>query len=167
MEHLLPLTRGPPKTARTLAAALAGTDPSTQILNENAERTCETTDKGSKRRLGPPADVAECDMLFEYREYVARPGKRDQWVEFMHSRIIPFQIEKGVVVVGTFVSESDPNTFVWIRRFDSEEARAALYEAIYENDEWKNEILPVIVEHLDREQTRIQRLTPTSRSVIR
>ncbi len=106
-------------------------------------------------------------MLFEYREYVARPGKRDAWVEYMHSRIIPFQMAKGVVVVATFVSESDPNTFVWIRRFDSEEARAALYKAIYETDEWKTEIVPVIDQHLDREQTRIQRLTPTSRSVIR
>jgi hypothetical protein len=47
----------------------------------------------------------------------------------MEEKIVPFQTSKGVVVIGLFISESDPDLYYWIRRFDSEEARSQIYFA--------------------------------------
>ena len=106
-------------------------------------------------------------MFFELRQYRAWPGKRDGWVEFMESEIIPFQVSKGMVVVGSFVGEEEEDLYVWIRRFDSEQERERLYAAVYESDHWKNSISPRVPEFLDRDRTVVTRIQPTVRSVIR
>ena len=105
-------------------------------------------------------------MLFELRQYRLYPGQRDNWVKFMEEVIIPFQVSKGMVVVGSFVAEEDPDAYVWIRRFENEHERERLYEAVYQSDQWKSEIAPRIEEMLDRPKMVITRLLPTARSVI-
>jgi NIPSNAP len=105
-------------------------------------------------------------MLFELRQYRVYPGQRDRWVKFMEEVIIPFQVSKGMVVVGSFVADDDPDAYVWIRRFENEQEREQLYKAVYESDHWKNEIAPRVSEMLDRPQMVITRLQPTPRSVI-
>jgi hypothetical protein len=106
-------------------------------------------------------------MLFELRNYRMRPGQRERWVRFMEEVIIPYQVSKGMVIVGSFVGDEDPDLFVWIRRFDDEQHRERLYQAVYESDRWKEEIAPRVPEMIDREATVITRLNPTPRSVIR
>ncbi len=106
-------------------------------------------------------------MFFEFRFYQAKPGHRDELAKLMEEEVIPFQTSKGMVVVGSFVGEQEENLYVWIRRFDSEAQREALYKAVYESDEWKNVISPKVGEVLDRTTIVVRRLTPTSRSVIR
>lgn len=106
-------------------------------------------------------------MLYELRQYRTRPGQRDRWVKFMEEVVIPFQISKGMVVIASFVGEEEDDLYVWIRRFDNEEERKRLYEAVYESDTWKNEIAPQVGEMLDRSRNVITRLEPTSRSVLR
>lgn len=105
-------------------------------------------------------------MLFELRQYRVYPGQRDGWVKFMEDVIIPFQVSKGMVIVGSFVADEDPDAYVWIRRFENEQEREQLYKAVYESDHWKNEIAPRVSEMLDRPQMVITRLQPTPRSVI-
>lgn len=105
-------------------------------------------------------------MLFELRQYRVYPGQRDRWVKFMEEVIIPFQVSKGMVVVGSFVADDDPDAYVWIRRFENEQEREQLYKAVYDSDHWKNEIAPRVSEMLDRPQMVITRLQPTPRSVI-
>lgn len=105
-------------------------------------------------------------MFFELRQYRTLPGQRDRWVRFMEDVIIPFQISKGMVVVGNFVGEEEEDLYVWIRRFENEEERAALYAAVYDSDEWQNNISPRVGEMLDRSRTVVTRLTPTTKSVI-
>ena len=105
-------------------------------------------------------------MLFELREYRTRPGKREEWVKVMEEEIIPFQMSKGVVVAGSFVGEED-DLYVWIRRFDTEDERKRIYEAVYESEYWKNEMGPRVPAYSDREKTVVRRLEPTSKSVIR
>ena len=106
-------------------------------------------------------------MFFELRQYRTRPGKRDEWVRFMEEKIIPFQLSKGMVIVGSFVAEQEDDLYVWIRRFDSEQERERLYHEIYESDYWKNDITPRVSELLDREQIKVTRLLSTPLSVIR
>ncbi len=106
-------------------------------------------------------------MFFELRQYRCKPGQRERWVRFMEEVIIPFQISKGMVVSGSFVGQQEEDLYVWIRRFESEEEREALYAAVYETDYWKNEVAPQVGEMLDREKTVVTRVEPSPKSVIR
>ena len=105
--------------------------------------------------------------FFELRQYRMRPGQRDAWVKCMEEQIIPFQVSKGMVICGSFVGEEDPDLYFWIRRFDSEEERERLYEAVYQSDYWKNTIGPRVGELIDREQIKVTRVEATSKSVLR
>ncbi len=105
-------------------------------------------------------------MFFELRQYRMRPGQEANWVNYMEEVIIPFQVSKGMVILGSFVGEEEEDLYVWIRRFESEEQREQLYEAVYESDTWKNEIAPKIPDMMDRSQIKVTRLEATPRSVI-
>ena len=106
-------------------------------------------------------------MIFELRQYRVYPGKMEEWVRYMEEVIIPFQVSKGMVICGSFVGEEEDDLYVWIRRFDSEEDRERLYEAVYESDTWKNEVADEVGTMLDRDKIVVTRLEPTSKSVIR
>ena len=106
-------------------------------------------------------------MFFELRQYRTRPGKREEWVAFMEGEIIPFQISKGMVVVGSFVGEEEEDLYVWIRRFEDEADRERLYKAVYEDEHWLDTLSPKVGELIDREKTVVTRLVLTPHSVIR
>jgi hypothetical protein len=105
-------------------------------------------------------------MLFELRQYRTKPGQRDKWVKFMEEVIIPFQVSKGMVILGSFVGEEEEDLYVWIRRFASEAERKQLYAAVYESDYWKNDISPKIPDMLDREAIKVTRLEATPKSAM-
>ncbi|MDA0264044.1 MAG: NIPSNAP family protein [Chloroflexi bacterium] len=112
-------------------------------------------------------------MFLELRQYTTNPGQRDNWVQFMEETIIPFQVSKGMVIVGSFRGErerpdatQDENQYVWIRRFESESERERLYKAVYQSDEWVNNIAPRIPAMLDRDKIVVTRIEPTAASVI-
>lgn len=105
-------------------------------------------------------------MLFELRQYQATPGNRAGLVKMMEEEVIPFQVSKGMVILGSFVGEADEDTYVWIRRFVDETERAALYEAVYQSDHWKLDIGPRIAPLLIREAIKVTRLAPTPKSPL-
>lgn len=105
-------------------------------------------------------------MFFELRQYRINPGQRERWVKFMEEVIIPFQVSKGMVVVGSFIAQEDPDLYVWIRRFESEEEREQLYKAVYESDYWKNVVRPQASEMLDPKNIQVIRVEATPKSVI-
>ena len=105
-------------------------------------------------------------MFFELREYRTLPGQRENWVRFMEEEIIPFQVSKGMVIVGSFVGEEEDDLYIWVRRFASEEDREALYEAVYQSDRWVNDIGPKVPEMLDRDKIVVRRIEATPHSVI-
>ncbi len=45
--------------------------------------------------------------IFELRTYRPMPGKMDGWVRVMEEIIIPFQVSKGMVILGSFRGETD------------------------------------------------------------
>ncbi|MBI4298667.1 MAG: NIPSNAP family protein [Chloroflexi bacterium] len=106
-------------------------------------------------------------MLIELRLYYLKPGQREKWVKFMEEEIIPFQVSKGMVIPGSFISLDEENLYVWLRRFESEEELKQLSPKVYQSDYWKNNIAPKIPEMLDRETIKVTRLQPTPKSVIR
>ena len=109
-------------------------------------------------------------MFFELRQYNIKSGKREDWIQLMEEEILPFQLSKGMVVVGSFVSENpeeDGDLYVWIRRFESEDQRENLYRLVYETDHWENNLGPRVGELIDRENISVTRILPTSKSIIR
>ena len=105
-------------------------------------------------------------MFFELRQYRVQPGKRDEWVAYMENEIVPYQISKGMVVIGSFISPEDADLYVWIRRFENEEERQRLYAAAYEDPQWTENMLPIVQELIYRDQSTITVLEATSKSVI-
>ena len=105
-------------------------------------------------------------MFLELRQYRTHPGQRENWVKFMEAVIIPFQVSKGMVIVGSFTGEQEEDLYVWIRRFESEQERERLYEAVYQSEEWVNNIAPKIPGMLDRDRIQVTRIEPTAASVI-
>jgi hypothetical protein len=104
--------------------------------------------------------------FYELRQYHVRAGKMDEWVKIMEEEIIPFQVSKGMVISGSFRGETDDSKYVWIRRFENEAEREALYKAVYDTDHWKTKIAPRVPDCLDREKMVVTRIVPTSKSVL-
>ena len=106
-------------------------------------------------------------MFFELRQYRIKEGQRERWVQFMEEEIMPYQLSKGMVVVGSFVGQEEDDLYVWIRRFENEEQRERLYKAVYDSDHWRNVLGPQVGELLYREKIVVTRLEATPKSVIR
>ena len=102
--------------------------------------------------------------FYELRQYSILPGKMDDWVNFMETTIIPFQVQQGMVITASFRAEEDDSIYIWMRRFESEDDRKRLYQAVYESDTWKNDIGPQIPEMMDVTNVQVTRLAPTPRS---
>ena len=122
--------------------------------------------------------------FFELRVYQISPGKMDEWVSYMEKTIMPFQVEKGMVIHGSFVMDSSDqfalengdrvmnteekgNTYVWIRRFESQEEKVRLYKAVYESKEWLENIAPTVANLVDRNSILVQNLSSTPLSVMK
>ena len=104
--------------------------------------------------------------FYELRHYRVLPGKMDEWVRCMEEEIIPLQVARGMVIAGSFRGENDDQTYVWMRRFESEEERERLYAAVYESDEWKNDIAPQVEQLIERSTIEVTRLVATPKSVL-
>lgn len=100
----------------------------------------------------------------ELRQYKILPGMMDDWVTFMETVIIPFQVSKGMVITGSYRGESDDSIYVWTRRFASEEEREALYKDVYQSEQWKNEIAPRIPDMMDSKGINVTRIVSTPKS---
>jgi len=105
-------------------------------------------------------------MLFELRQYKIRAGRMDDWVRLMEDEVIPFQVAQGMVILGSFRGEDEPDTYVWIRRFKDEEERLRLYQAVYQSEHWRDKLTAPVAEMLLREEIKVTRLTPTPKSPI-
>lgn len=105
-------------------------------------------------------------MLYELRQYWARPGRRDELVDLMESRILPMQIAGGVDLVGSFVSTDDPDAYIWIRRWESEQQRERISAGVYGSAEWTDELLPAVRELMDRDRTTVTVVQPTAMSPL-
>jgi hypothetical protein len=105
--------------------------------------------------------------FFELRQYRSMPGRRDDLVRWMEDTVIPFQSSKGMVIVGSWVGETEDDLYVWMRRFESEEQRKAQYDAVYKSDEWTNSIAAGATDILDREKIIVTRIEATPASILR
>lgn len=105
-------------------------------------------------------------MLYELRQYTAKPGQRAALVRVMEKEVIPFQVSKGMVILGSFISEQDDDGYIWIRRFKNEAEREKLYKDVYQSEHWTKVIAPKIGPLLDRESINVRRMIPTAKSPL-
>ena len=122
--------------------------------------------------------------FFELRIYQVQPGKMQEWLSFMEEVVIPFQVKQGMVIHGSFIMDSTDEfsikdgervmdstprgeTYVWIRRFESTEQKDKLYKAVYESDEWVNNIGPRVGTLIDRNSIVVHNLSATALSVMK
>jgi hypothetical protein len=105
-------------------------------------------------------------MFYEFRQYTIKDCRRREWVKLMEEEIIPFQVAKGMVILGSFIDEKNEDIYYWIRRFKNEKERERLYKKVYESNEWVNDIGLRVGELLDRESIIVKRIVPTDKSVF-
>ena len=122
--------------------------------------------------------------FFELRIYQVQPGKMQEWLAFMEEVVIPFQVKQGMVIHGSFTMDSTDEfslrdgervmdstqkgeTYVWIRRFESAEQKEKLYKAVYESEEWANNIGPRVGTLIDRNSIVVHNLSATALSVMK
>lgn len=75
-------------------------------------------------------------MLVEIRKYEIKPGRRDEFVNWFQSEVIPAMENAGMNVLGVFVGVEDPNTFYYLRGFESETERIKVSRDFYESEVW-------------------------------
>lgn len=103
--------------------------------------------------------------FYELRQYRIRHGRMSDWLALM-DEWIPFLISKGMIIAGSFTDENDPDHYIWIRRFESEEERERLYAACYESDYWLTDVKAMVGEIMIREEIKVTRIVPTHASVL-
>jgi hypothetical protein len=87
--------------------------------------------------------VAE-DVLIELYRYRIRAGMQEEWQRFMVTEAIPRQTAAGMVILGHFWDRDDPEAYWWMRRFNDQTHRDALYALVYEDQYWVDVIRPEI-----------------------
>ena len=99
--------------------------------------------------------------VVELREYRVLPGKFEAWTSWMQSELLPHMQDKGMKILLTtsYVDESGDQWFIWLREFESEEHRQALYKETY-NEWWVKEIRPKVFQHIEQSSMRVRVLKP-------
>lgn len=105
-------------------------------------------------------------MLYELRYYYIQPGRMKEFLEIMESLIIPFQLSRGMLVLGSFLDSDNEDCYIWLRRYKDEADKQRLYDLVYGSDYWENDIRPKIADMLIREKTHINMLKPTAASIL-
>ena len=78
-----------------------------------------------------------------------------------------FSSVKRNVIHGSFLVKDDKETYIWIRRFKSEEHKNKLYEDVYKSSRWINEISPVVAKLIDIDAIVVRDLQSTDLSIMK
>jgi hypothetical protein len=77
-------------------------------------------------------------MIAELRQYVLKPGRRDELIDLFDSEFVETQEALGMAVLGQFRDLDRPDMFVWLRGYpDDMEARRTALTAFYGGPTWK------------------------------
>src|SRR5262249_61413438 len=101
------------------------------------------------------------------RRSQTRPGPPEEWVHHTDEGVTPDQDSEGRTETASFTDDDDPDGYVWIRSFNDEAHRAAVYAATPEDTRWTDHIFPAIGELLLIERTVATRAIPTPASPLR
>jgi hypothetical protein len=75
--------------------------------------------------------------VVELRQYTLHGGRRDDLIALFEREFIESQDLLGAHVIATFRDRDDPDRFVWMRGFESMDARAKALAAFYGGPVWR------------------------------
>lgn len=81
--------------------------------------------------------AASTDRVFELRNYVLIPGRRDDLIALFEREFVESQEAVGARIVATFRDVDAPDHFVWIRSFADMPARLHALQTFYGGPVWK------------------------------
>ncbi|MET2827500.1 NIPSNAP family protein [Mesorhizobium shangrilense] len=84
----------------------------------------------------PPKANLSASPVVELRQYTLKPGKRETLIDLFDDKLIKGQEEAGMTIIGQFRDLDRPNMFVWLRGFDSMEARKNALTCFYDGPVW-------------------------------
>jgi hypothetical protein len=84
------------------------------------------------------SDMTQGRPIVELRQYTLHSGARDVLIDLFEREFIESQEAQGISVLGQFRDRDDPERFVWLRGFQSMEARAAARAAFYGGPTWQS-----------------------------
>jgi hypothetical protein len=70
-------------------------------------------------------------MFYEIRTEHARTGRGTELARYLDNTVIPLHQELGMRVVGAFTAVDEPDSFVWIRRFEDAADRERILDAVH------------------------------------
>ncbi|WP_276502327.1 hypothetical protein [Terrimonas pollutisoli] len=76
-------------------------------------------------------------MVMELRNYLLKPGVRDEFIRYFKKHFIDSQKSTGAFIPAMFTIKDEPDRFFWIRGFDSMEQRSKFLFAFYGGEVWK------------------------------
>lgn len=74
--------------------------------------------------------------VIELRNYLLKPGKRDEFIHYFKKHFVHSQNEMGAYIPGLFKIKNEENRFFWIRGFDNMEQRSGFLPAFYGDEVW-------------------------------
>jgi hypothetical protein len=119
---------------------------------------CTVFQEKNSGRLGPMS-------VIEVRIYTIHEGKREEFVKLFDEVLLPAQRQVGLEVLGQFISLDDQQTFLWLRRFDSQEERRRRWDEFYGSDLWRNRLGPR-ANPLMKDSSNVIAVEPTPGSAI-
>lgn len=99
-------------------------------------------------------------MIVEVRTYQVKPGLRDRFLEFFRRDAVPLQRSLGISVLGPFIDLENPDVFIWMRGFPSLEERERMRSALYDGEQWRNELRAIALPMLDSYSVSLTATTP-------
>ena len=81
--------------------------------------------------------LTPAEAVVELRQYTLKPGRRDELIDLFDTHFLAGQGEVGIGVPGHFRDLDDPDRFVWLRSFDSYDARARALPGFYYGPVWQ------------------------------
>jgi hypothetical protein len=76
-------------------------------------------------------------MVIELRNYLLKPGTRDEFINYFKNHFIDSQKSMGAAVPAMFTIKNEPDRFFWIRGFDNMNQRSQFLPAFYGGEVWK------------------------------
>jgi len=76
-------------------------------------------------------------MVIELRNYLLKPGARDEFIRYFKNHFIDSQKSMGASIPAMFTIKNEPDRFFWIRGFDTINQRSQFLPAFYGGEVWK------------------------------
>jgi hypothetical protein len=103
--------------------------------------------------------------VIEVRICTIHQGKRNEFVKLFDEVLLPAQREFGLDVVGQFISLDDDQTYVWLRRFDSQQERQCRWGEFDGSELWRQQLGPR-ANPLMKDSSNVIAVQPTPGSAI-